>query len=239
MIVLTASAFVTTLPFVAAEFAYGAGILPDSQGWAIIGYTAIFPSVLSQVFYIRGVELIGANRAGLFINLVPIFGTLLSIIILGEDFRAYPRHRHGAGVRRHLACRDQRTEDGDGLNGEPAQCLRSHPLDVELQPLRRLDRLVGPHLLQDRLGERRIEIEQRDSVAARTVTAEREVRDVDAVFTAHRAEQTNDPRRVGVGRVEHVAADFRVEVDALDLDEARLVVGEAGAGDRPRPDARS
>ncbi len=89
MIVLTGSAFVTTLPFVAAEFAYGAGILPDSQGWAIIGYTAIFPSVLSQVFYIRGVELIGANRAGLFINLVPIFGTLLSIIVLGEDFRAY------------------------------------------------------------------------------------------------------------------------------------------------------
>ena len=43
----------------------------------------------SQVFYIRGVELIGANRAGLFINLVPIFGTLLSIIVLGEDFRAY------------------------------------------------------------------------------------------------------------------------------------------------------
>ena len=33
--------------------------------------------------------MIGANRAGLFINLVPIFGTLLSIIILGEDFRAY------------------------------------------------------------------------------------------------------------------------------------------------------
>ena len=63
--------------------------LPDGRGWAIIAYTAIFPSILSQIFYIRGVELIGANRAGLFINLVPIFGTLLSIIILGEDFRAY------------------------------------------------------------------------------------------------------------------------------------------------------
>jgi drug/metabolite transporter (DMT)-like permease len=89
MIVLTATAFVTTLPFVAAEFAYGAGILPDAKGWAIIAYTAIFPSILAQIFYIRGVEMIGANRAGLFINLVPIFGTLLSIVILGEDFRTF------------------------------------------------------------------------------------------------------------------------------------------------------
>ena len=89
MIVLTGAAFVATLPFVVAEFAYGAGMLPDGRGWAIIAYTAIFPSILSQIFYIRGVEMIGGNRAGLFINLVPVFGTLLSIIILGEDFRSY------------------------------------------------------------------------------------------------------------------------------------------------------
>jgi drug/metabolite transporter (DMT)-like permease len=39
--------------------------------------------------YIRGNELIGANRAGLFINLVPIFGTLLSVVLVGEKFQAY------------------------------------------------------------------------------------------------------------------------------------------------------
>ena len=89
MIVLTGAAFVATLPFVVAEFACGAGMLPDGRGWAIIAYTAIFPSILSQIFYIRGVEMIGGNRAGLFINLVPVFGTVLSIIILGEDFHTY------------------------------------------------------------------------------------------------------------------------------------------------------
>jgi drug/metabolite transporter (DMT)-like permease len=89
MIVLTGGAFVATLPFVAAEFWYGAGALPDAQGWAVVVFTAIFPSILAQVFYIRSVELIGANRAGLFINLVPIFGTLLSIVILGEMFHLY------------------------------------------------------------------------------------------------------------------------------------------------------
>ena len=66
-----------------------AGILPDAQGWGVIAYTVLFPSILAQIFYIRGVELIGANRAGLFINLVPIVGTLLSIIMLGEAFFPY------------------------------------------------------------------------------------------------------------------------------------------------------
>lgn len=89
MIMLTGSAFVTSIPFVAGEFAYGAGILPDTRGWMVIVYTVIFPSILGQMFYIRGVELIGANRAGLFINLVPIFGTLLSILLLGESFHLY------------------------------------------------------------------------------------------------------------------------------------------------------
>ena len=89
MIMLTGTAFVTCIPFALAEFWTGNAIVPDAQGWAIVAYTVLFPSILAQIFYIRGVELIGANRAGLFINLVPIFGTLLSIVILGEDFHLY------------------------------------------------------------------------------------------------------------------------------------------------------
>jgi drug/metabolite transporter (DMT)-like permease len=89
MTMLCGAAFASSLPFVAGEFWLGSGILPDAQGWGVIVYTVIFPSILSQVFYIRGVELIGANRAGLFINLVPIFGSLLSILILGEELHAY------------------------------------------------------------------------------------------------------------------------------------------------------
>ncbi|MGD9915350.1 MAG: DMT family transporter [Rhizobiaceae bacterium] len=89
MVVLTGSATLSSVPFAIGEFAWGGGIAPDARGWAIIAYTAIFPSILAQIFYIRGVELIGANRAGLFINLVPVFGTVLSIMLLGEDFHAY------------------------------------------------------------------------------------------------------------------------------------------------------
>lgn len=89
MIVLTSAAFVTSIPFVAWEIGTGRLIVPNAFGWAITAYMVIFPSILAQIFYIRGVELIGANRAGLFINMVPIFGTLLSVMIIGEDFQAY------------------------------------------------------------------------------------------------------------------------------------------------------
>ena len=89
IIALTGFAFVTSLPFLVAEYAMGAMIMPDMKGLSLLLYIAIFPSIISQIFYIQGVEYIGANRAGLFINLVPVFGTLLSIILIGEDFRPY------------------------------------------------------------------------------------------------------------------------------------------------------
>jgi drug/metabolite transporter (DMT)-like permease len=50
---------------------------------------AFFPSLLAQIFFLRGVELIGPGRAGLFVNLVPVFGALLAVAILGEPFRLF------------------------------------------------------------------------------------------------------------------------------------------------------
>ena len=66
-------------------------------------YCAVFPSFLSQIFFMRGVELIGPARAGVFINLVPIFAAILAVSILGEQLQMAPRHRIGARARRHLA----------------------------------------------------------------------------------------------------------------------------------------
>lgn len=89
MLALCFAAMLTSLPFAAWEIATDRAVLPDTRGWAIAIFTAVFPSIVSQLFFMRGVELIGANRAGLFINMVPIFGTLLSIVVLGEAFHAY------------------------------------------------------------------------------------------------------------------------------------------------------
>ncbi|TPK54923.1 DMT family transporter [Mesorhizobium sp. B2-4-19] len=89
MLAMSIAALITSLPFLLWEVAAGKAIVPDARGWTVIVYTAIGASVVSQITYIRGNELIGANRAGLFINLVPIFGTLLSVLIVGETFQLY------------------------------------------------------------------------------------------------------------------------------------------------------
>ena len=86
---LSIAALLVSVPFAVWEIASGAAIFPDTKGWIITFYTALFASVISQVFFIRGNEMIGANRAGVFINLVPIFGSLLSVMILGEAFQLY------------------------------------------------------------------------------------------------------------------------------------------------------
>ena len=60
----------------------------------VIGYVMVFPSIVSYLCYNRGVELVGANRAGLFIHLMPVFGSIMAVLFLGEAFRWY----HGFGV---------------------------------------------------------------------------------------------------------------------------------------------
>lgn len=86
MVVMAFSAMVTAIPFAIWELNSPQGIAPDTQGWIVAAYTAILPAIAAQVFYIKGIELIGPNRAGLFINLVPVLGTILAIVILGEAF---------------------------------------------------------------------------------------------------------------------------------------------------------
>jgi drug/metabolite transporter (DMT)-like permease len=89
MTALCIGAVVSGVPFVAAEAASGEMILPDGQGWMVILYAVIFPSLVGQAFYVRAVEMIGSNRAGIFINFLPVWGALLSVIILGETFHVY------------------------------------------------------------------------------------------------------------------------------------------------------
>jgi drug/metabolite transporter (DMT)-like permease len=86
---MSLGAVLVSLPFTAWEFATDRAIMPDTTGWAVIAYTVLFPSMLSQVFFMKGVDMIGGNRAGLFINLVPVVGAALSVAILGETFHTY------------------------------------------------------------------------------------------------------------------------------------------------------
>ncbi|MEO8631379.1 MAG: DMT family transporter, partial [Betaproteobacteria bacterium] len=59
-------------------------------------YYGIFPSVLAFMFFNRGVASLGANRAGIFVHLVPVFGFLLSALLLSEPPHAY--HLYGMAL---------------------------------------------------------------------------------------------------------------------------------------------
>jgi drug/metabolite transporter (DMT)-like permease len=91
---LAGVALLTSLPLVAYEVLTGTVTWPTLRGWLIVLYVGLFPSFVSQVLFMRSVELIGPGRAGLFVNLVPIFGALLAVLILGEAFAAY----HAVGL---------------------------------------------------------------------------------------------------------------------------------------------
>ncbi len=87
--ILSLVAAVTSLPGLAYEYSTGALQWPTAKGWLVVLYIAFLPSSLAQIFFMRGVELIGPARAGVFINLVPIFAAGLAIVILGEPFRLH------------------------------------------------------------------------------------------------------------------------------------------------------
>ena len=80
------AALVTSLPPLALEWASGRAIWPTREGWAMIAFVGLGPSLAAQLSFMRGVELIGPNRAGLFVNLVPIFGAFLAVTLVGEPF---------------------------------------------------------------------------------------------------------------------------------------------------------
>jgi drug/metabolite transporter (DMT)-like permease len=84
--VMAATAALTSLPLLAVEVLRGDALWPTARGWLIILYVGLFPSLVSQLLYMRGVDLIGPGRAGLFVNLVPVFGALLAVVLLGEPF---------------------------------------------------------------------------------------------------------------------------------------------------------
>ena len=72
----------------------------DTNNLLALFYVAVFPSTLAYLCFNRGVALIGANRAAPFFHLVPVFGTIMSIVFLGEHPQAFQFDRLCAGPDR-------------------------------------------------------------------------------------------------------------------------------------------
>ena len=60
----------------------------------VIGYTGIFPSIFSYICWNTGVALIGPNKSGPFLHLMPIFGGILAFLVFQETLENY----HYAGI---------------------------------------------------------------------------------------------------------------------------------------------
>ena len=76
-------------PFYLLE-SYTQGYFPNKKiDYYIILYVAIFAGIFAFFCWNKGVSLIGANRAGLFINLIPVFSTIWAITLLNETFSSF------------------------------------------------------------------------------------------------------------------------------------------------------
>ena len=77
------------VPFSVWEFSTGAVLKFDFLTLATLSYVLIFPSALAYTFFNRGIALIGPNRAAPFFHLVPVFGSAMAILLLGEQLRLF------------------------------------------------------------------------------------------------------------------------------------------------------
>ena len=60
----------------------------------ILFYVVIFPAIAAYYCWQKGIEIIGPNRASMFIQLMPLFSAIMAIIIFKEKFELY----HFAGA---------------------------------------------------------------------------------------------------------------------------------------------
>jgi drug/metabolite transporter (DMT)-like permease len=77
------------LPFSIWELSSGTTLKFDALTSATLVYVVIFPSTLAYLFFNRGIALIGPNRAAPFLHLVPVFGSVMAIALLGERPRLF------------------------------------------------------------------------------------------------------------------------------------------------------
>ena len=80
---------VVSLPFVLWESPLFHPGQVTAWGWASVLYMSVFASVLGYLLHMNAVRRIGASRAAMFINLVPVFTILQSILILGEELSPF------------------------------------------------------------------------------------------------------------------------------------------------------
>ena len=87
VVIITGLVFL--IPIYILEMNFGNQIIIGKPFILTLSYVVIFPGLASFFFWIKGIGIIGANRAGVFLHLMPVFGSSMAIIFFDEKFMFY------------------------------------------------------------------------------------------------------------------------------------------------------
>ena len=82
------------IPIYFIEYQIGSRIILEKPFILILSYVVLFPGLASFLLWIKGISLIGANRSGVFLHLMPILSAIMAMIFFNEKFMFY--HMLGA-----------------------------------------------------------------------------------------------------------------------------------------------
>ena len=89
MEVVIISGLIFLIPIFLIEMSLGSKIHFGQPFYLTLAYVVLFPGLASFFFWIKGISIIGANRAGIFLHLMPIFGAVMAMLIFKEKFMFY------------------------------------------------------------------------------------------------------------------------------------------------------
>tara|TARA_B100000686_G_scaffold324128_1_gene379536 strand:- start:239 stop:1135 length:897 start_codon:yes stop_codon:yes gene_type:complete len=87
--VIISSGLVFLFPIYIIEMNQGRFVTLELPFILTLIYVVLFPGLASFICWIKGIGLIGANRSGIFLHLMPIFSTILAILIFNEKFMIF------------------------------------------------------------------------------------------------------------------------------------------------------
>lgn len=76
---------IVNFPLFLSDLISGRYIEPALPSFLAIAYVSTLPSLVAQIFFFRAVGMVGSNRAGPYMHLVPLFGAVMAILFLGEQ----------------------------------------------------------------------------------------------------------------------------------------------------------
>ena len=86
---IISAGLILLLPAYLIEMALGYRVNIHLPFILTLTYVVLFPGLASFFFWIKGISIIGSNRSGIFLHLMPIFSTIMAMLIFKEEFMAF------------------------------------------------------------------------------------------------------------------------------------------------------